>query len=197
MTTVFDIATELLDRSGGKMETVKLQKLCFYAFGWYAHLTGEPLFGEKFYAMEYGPVVGELLSAHAKQRVVDLGLIATQREAREDRAAEADPYKTAVVDAVWAAYGSATRWELVKLTHEESVWTDAWESRQPGTRRGDLASDDLIDHFLTRFPTRDEPLELPPAMITRASITQLSSIEGEARVHAPFVDAVRTFSFAQ
>lgn len=66
MITVFDVAAEFTDRAGGEIEPVKLQKLCFYAFGCFAHLTGEALIGERFYAMRYGPVVGELLSAHAK-----------------------------------------------------------------------------------------------------------------------------------
>lgn len=197
MTTVFDVATELLDRSGGKMETVKLQKLCFYAFGWYAHLTGEPLFGEKFYAMEYGPVVGELLSAHARRVTIDQAAISAQRDAREDAPAETDSYKSAVIGAVWSAYGGDSRWHLVDLTHEEQVWIDAWESRKAGTRRGELPSHALIEYFLSRFPRTDEQIVLPPAMVTRAPFAELESIEADAQVHEPFVSAVRTFAFTQ
>lgn len=195
MTTVFDVASELIERSGGSIETVKLQKLCFYAFGWYAHLTGEPLFGETFYAMPKGPVVGELLSAHAQQRSVDLEMIEDQREAREDEREEQDAYKTAVLDAVWAAYGSESSWDLVELTHQERVWDDAWKSRRPGTKRGDLPRDAVIDYFLDRYPKDGEQLDLPPAMISRASATALADIESQAQVHRPYVDAVRTFRF--
>lgn len=193
MTTVFDVATELIERSGGSIETIKLQKLCFYAFGWYAHLTGEPLFDETFYAMEYGPVVGELLSAHAQRMRMDAEMIQAQREAREDEREELDSYKKAVLDAVWAAYGSKDRWKLVDLTHDESVWVDAWKSRRPGTKRGDLSSDDVIDYFLARYPKESEQLDLPPAMISRASATELSAIESQAQLHRPFVEAVRRF----
>ncbi|WP_167853887.1 Panacea domain-containing protein [Acidipropionibacterium timonense] len=196
MTSVFDIAAEFIDRSGGVIETVKLQKLCFYAFGWYAHLTGEPLFGETFYAMEYGPVVGELLSAHAKQRTVGARMIQDQREARQDEREELDPYKKAVLDAVWAVYGDKDRWKLVDLTHEESVWCEAWDSRRPGTKRGDLAREDVIAYFLDRQPRSSEQLDLPPAMISRASADELTAIEAEAEVHRPFVDAVRAFRYA-
>lgn len=196
MTTVFDVAIELIERSEGSIETVKLQKLCFYAFGWYAHLTGEPLFGETFYAMEYGPVVGELLSAHAKRVQIDAQMIQDQREAREDEREELDPYKKAVLDAVWAAYGSKDRWTLVDLTHEESVWTDAWDSRRPGGKRGDLSRDALIDYFLDRCPKDSEELDLPPSMISRASAAELAAIESQAEVHRPFVDTVRAFRFA-
>lgn len=196
MTTVFDVATELIERSGGSIESVKLQKLCFYAFGWYAHLTGEPLFGEAFYAMPKGPVVGELLGAHAQQKTVDLRMIEDQRAAREDEREELDPYKRAVLDAVWAVYGGKDRWKLVDLTHEESVWCDAWAARRPGSRRGDLARDDVIAYFLDRQPKSSEQLDLPPAMISRASADELASIEAQAEVHRPFVDAVRAFRYA-
>lgn len=195
MTTVFDVASELIERSGGSIETVKLQKLCFYAFGWYAHLTGEPLFGETFYAMHKGPVVGELLSAHAKQKRVDLEKIEDQREIREDAREELDAYKKAVLDAVWGAYGSASSWDLVDLTHEESVWDEAWKSRRSGTNRGDLPSDAVIEYFVDRYPKDGEQLDLPPAMISRASAAALADIESGAQVHRPFVEAVRSFRF--
>lgn len=193
MTTVFDIAKEMIERSEGSMESVKLQKLCFYAFGWYAHLTGEPLFGETFYAMPKGPVVGELLSAHAKRERVDLEMIATQREEREDETDEFDPYRSAVLDAVWSAYGGQTSWRLVELTHEEAVWDQAWKSRRDGARRADLLRDDLIGYFVGRMPKPEERLELPPPMISRASAADLEAIEASAKVHPPFVHAVRSF----
>ena len=196
MTSVFDVASELIERNGGSIETVKLQKLCFYTFGWYAHLTGEPLFGETFYAMPKGPVVGELLSAHAMQKRVDLEKIEAQREVREDEREEMDAYKKAVLDAVWAAYGSASSWDLVDLTHEESVWDAAWESRSPGTKRGDLSRDAVIEYFVDRYPKDGEKLDLPPAMISRASTAALADIESGAQVHRPFVEAVRAFRFA-
>lgn len=195
MTTVFDVAEDLIERSGGSIESVKLQKLCFYAFGWYAHLTGEPLFGETFYAMQYGPVVGELLSAHAGQRQVDEAMMATQRDAREDEPEELDQYKRAVLDAVWAAYGDKQRFDLVGLTHEEPVWVDAWRSRGLA-KRGDLPREDLIGYFLERTPKPEEKLDLPLAMISRASAAELAAIEEQAQVHRPFVDAVRSFRFA-
>lgn len=196
MTTVFDIAAEFIERSGGSIETVKLQKLCFYSFGWYAHLTAEPLFSETFYAMAKGPVVGELLSAHAKQSSIDLEVIEGQRKAREDLPEELDPYKEAVLDAVWSSYGKSSSWELVDKTHEEAVWDVAWTSRRPGTKRGDLPSEDVIAYFLDRVPTDDERLELPPSMISRASVEALEDIEAQARVHQPYLQAVRSFQFA-
>ncbi|EQM81875.1 Panacea domain-containing protein [Microbacterium maritypicum] len=197
MTSVFDVAAELLERGGGTMETVKLQKLCFYAFGWYARLTAEPLFGEKFYAMQYGPVVGELLSAHAKLKRIDQTAISVQRDVRGDDSAELDSYKSAVIDAVWLAYGRESSWDLVERTHDEQVWIDAWESRHEGALRGDLYQSALIEYFLDRPLEAGEKVMLPPAMVSRAPFAELSTIEKDAKVHASFVDSVRTFTFAR
>lgn len=196
MTTVFDIATEFIERSGGSIESVKLQKLCFYAFGWYAHLTGEPLFGETFYAMQKGPVVSELLSAHAGCRRVDAAMMDMQREVRDDEREGLDSYRAAIIDSTWAAYGGMSSWDLVDLTHLESIWQDAWTARRDGTQRGDLAKRDVIEYFVTRVPKPEERLHLPPAMVTRASVADLAKVESESQVHRPFVDAVRAFSLA-
>lgn len=195
MTSVFDVAVELLDRQEGEsMDALKLQKLCFYAFGWYAHLTGEALFGETFYAMQYGPVVGELLSAHAGKQTVDLAMMSAQLIARDadDAASELDPYKTAVVDAVWAVYGHKSSGLLIDMTHAEAVWAEAWTARRPGSKRGDLSRDELLGYFLERTPGPQEKLELPPAMISRASASELEEIEAQSQTHQPFVDAVRS-----
>lgn len=195
MVTVFDVASELLRLSGGRMGAVKLQKLCFYGFGWYSHLTGEPLFGERFYAMQHGPVVGELLSAHAGRKHVTRDIIAEQQEAREDDRADLDPYVAAVIEAVYEAYKGYTDWQLEALTHEESVWIQAWEARREGTKRGDLHRDELVDFFLDKSSASVSELDLPPAMVSRAPLHELEAIEADASAHQPFVDAIREYRF--
>lgn len=197
MASVFDVASELLQRSGGQMETVKLQKLCFYTFGWYAHLTAEPAFGEQFYAMEKGPVVGELLSAHAGQKEVTFVMIATQRSEREEGAEGIDPYLEAVIDSVWAAYGDMSSWALVDKTHEEAVWKEAWTTRRRTSRRGDLPHEELVDYFFSsRTPEKSIRTVLPDSQITRALVTDLEKVESCSGAHSTFVDAVRSFHWA-
>lgn len=169
-TTVFDVASALLSLAPKRtLGTVKLQKLCFYAFGWYAHQTGRPLFGERFWAMEKGPVVGELLSAHAKQRKFSIRQLDDQFSERDMSRGELDPYMTAVVEAVWDYYGKFDDWRLVDLTHEESVWCEAWGERAEDSRRGDLSHAAIVDYFLSRSVRPEEQLRLPESRITVAS----------------------------
>src|SRR4051794_9267350 len=42
---------------GEKLSPMKLQKLLYYACGWYAGYTGQPLIDEAIEAWDYGPVI--------------------------------------------------------------------------------------------------------------------------------------------
>lgn len=192
MTTVFDVASYLLRRAGEPLSAVKLQKLCFYAFGWHAHLTGEALFRERFYAMEHGPVVGELLSAHAGRPAVTLEMISSQLQARESQEEQFTPYTAAVLDAVWDAYKGLSPWDLVELSHKERPWMQSWGARAPETRRGDLHQADLISYFVERQPHPEEGLDLPDPAISIIGVSDVNS--GPAAAHPAFVSRVQSLS---
>jgi len=194
-TTVFDVAAEFIQRSGGQpMSTVKLQKLCFFAFGWYAHLTGESLFPEPFYAMEHGPVVGELLSAHAGETVVGLDRLAAQMTERDGSLTPLDPYAAKVVDAVWDFYGRLDAWKLVEKTHSEDVWRQSWERRPQGSKRGTMSQTDITSYFVARTTRPEEHLDLPPSAVSFLSDDDLRQIEEQAKPCSTFVDAVRSLA---
>lgn len=190
-TSVFDVATALIARSGRTtMSTVKLQKLCFYTFGWYAHLTGESLFSEQFYAMEKGPVVGELLSAHAGSRTVTHSTLLEQLAERDGFKDDLGPYVERLVDAVWECYGRESAWDLVELTHAEEVWRRAWDGRPSGSKRADLPQVGIVEHFLGRSP--DVGLHLPPSVISYLSDEDAEAVKSQTGC-PDFVSAVRAF----
>lgn len=191
MTTVFDVAAEFTDRAGGQIEPVKLQKLCFYAFGWFAHLTGEALFGERFYAMRYGPVVGELLSSHAKKRSVDHDLLQAQFDVRESEREHVGSYVSAVIDSVWNTYGKHDQFELAEYSHDEDVWRDAWDARQSGSLRADMFTDEVIRYFRVRQPSEGEVVDLPPAMTIDVPTHILDEADSSDSVHWPFISALQ------
>ena len=192
--SVFDIAHALLERSGEpQMSTVKLQKLCFYSYGWYAHQTGEGLFRAQFYAMHYGPVVGELLSAHAERRTLAATDLAAQFERREAQPQGLDPYVSEIVDAVLTSYGKFDQWKLVEMTHEEEVWKAAWSGRNH-PRRGDLHRRDIVDHFFRGHPAAPADLRLPDSRVTVESEEFLDRLEREGtRTPDSFFDDLEAF----
>ncbi|KUM34587.1 type II toxin-antitoxin system antitoxin SocA domain-containing protein [Arthrobacter sp. EpRS71] len=146
MIDVFDVSGSLLSHARNEsMSPLKLQKLAFYSFGWYAHLTGEKLFHDRFYAMQYGPVVSPLLTAHSSTNSVSKAELESYQGCSLDIA---DDYAAAVVDAVWAAYGEFNHSQLIEMTHCETPWDLAWNKRRPaGARRSDLSSDEIVDYF--------------------------------------------------
>jgi uncharacterized phage-associated protein len=194
MTTVFDVATTLIEQSGNtSMSTVKLQKLCFYTFGWYAHLTGDSLFPETFYAMKKGPVVGELLSAHAKSSKVTASGLGHQFSVRDEEPTPLLPYPKAVLDAVLDYYGKFDPWQLVDKTHEEQVWVDAWKTRPSDSQRGALPQVDIIAYFLGRPAPPEEVLGLPPRAVSFLTADDEARILAESRPSTGFAAAAKSF----
>ncbi|MGO2811548.1 MAG: Panacea domain-containing protein [Brevibacterium aurantiacum] len=176
--SVFDIARALLQRAPmHSLSTVKLQKLCFYVFGWYAHQTGQALFHEPFYAMKLGPVVGELLSAHASKVSVSPEELKPQFEARGETPATLDPYLEKVVDAVWGEYGKFDQWKLVDMTHEEKIWLGAWHGRDQGSHRADMPLEEVVSYFFSRSTRVPEALYLPDARVTSESASWIKELD--------------------
>lgn len=190
-TTAFDVAGSILERARNQaLSPLKLQKLVFYSFGWFGHLTADRLFEENFYAMEYGPVVSPLLSAHSGLSDVSKA----ELEGHQRRALKvSDPYVEEIVDAVWSSYGRHTHSELIEMTHCEAPWKSAWESKPTYARRNDLSGAAIVEYFAVkrsakyRFAGRlvDVPILalLPDRRATRLSQDTLARMESdESRV---------------
>jgi uncharacterized phage-associated protein len=61
--SVFDIANWFLARAMSEnkdLKPMKLQKLVYFAYGWYYAYFDKPLFPEAIFAWKFGPVVGDL-----------------------------------------------------------------------------------------------------------------------------------------
>lgn len=194
--SVFDVAQHFIARERDqRISTVKLQKLCFYAFGWYSYQTGSALFQERFFAMQKGPVISELLSAHAQQRTITLGDLAPQFQAFETAPQTFDSYTQTILEATWDYYGKFDAWTLVDMTHDEKVWVDAWDSRPDHSRRGDMDQQDIVDYFFHRQARVPEGLQLPDARVSVEDQEFLHSLEalGTSTPPSYYADLQRFF----
>jgi uncharacterized phage-associated protein len=192
--SVFDVAHHFLSRADREeLSPLKLQKLCFYGFGWYSYQTGSALFRDQFYAMEMGPVVSDLLSAHAGRRSLSLRDLQPQFEERDSLPKDFDSYTQAVLGAVWDHYGRFSASDLVDMTHEEQVWIDAWKSRPTGSKRGDMHKQDVVEHFFFRRATVPKALKLPDARVSVEDPGFITSIDaiGTATPESYFTDLQR------
>lgn len=198
--TAFDVASSMLRHaSKDSLNTLKLQKLVFYSFGWYGHLTGQRLFNEQFFALPKGPVVSTLLTAHSGMDAVSSDFL---EEYAQRTLAVTDPYAEAVVDAVWLSYGKFSKWELIDMTHCEEPWVTAWTTRPKGANRSALRSESVLEHFREKtsavydIPTRtiDVPILsfLPDRRVTCMSLESLREMENcESRVPAAHAATAR------
>ncbi|MFD1210752.1 Panacea domain-containing protein [Arthrobacter sp. GCM10027362] len=184
----FDVAATLLSRANGnRLSALKLQKLTFYSFGWFAHLTGERLFKENFFALPKGPIVSELYSAHSGQDHVTLeGLqdnLQRSLQVQEDYAAE-------VIDAVFETYGRYNQYDLVEMTHLEQPWRQAWHAPGRRGKSAPLPSDHIVDFFLkksdTRYALPDRTVEVGiKAQLPSRRFTQVSWSGLQVMMHQP------------
>jgi uncharacterized phage-associated protein len=118
MTSVFDVAKYILDKSGS-MPAMKLQKLCYYAQAWALVWDEKPLFKEEIEAWVNGPVVPHLYQAHKGLYEVKANTF-SEGDKRLLSENECD-----TIDKVVCFYGQYNAQQLSSLTHQETPWQDA------------------------------------------------------------------------
>jgi uncharacterized phage-associated protein len=148
MTSALDVAWYFVQKGNGdpSITQLKLQKLCYYAQGFYLAVFGEPLFSEAIEAWELGPVVVKL------------------RQTLSHRGAETiHPYESpfgqniidegirAYLEKVWLCVGHHKAGKLVDMTHAESPWKETYKVGQ-NIRIG---AEIMQHHFLARLEELD------------------------------------------
>jgi len=131
------------------IDTLKLEKLVFYAAGEYAALTGLPLFPEELEAWEYGPAVYDIWKTY--RAFDDDRAIVKPRNGDSSKLTD---LALGCVDSVISKYGSISGPKLINLTHKEPAWRDAYVQGQWRTR---IPFDALLESF------RRKSVETPPS----------------------------------
>src|SRR5215469_11387558 len=108
---VNDVAAYILDRCG-PMTAMKLQKLCYYAYGYHLAWEGRKLFPEPFEAWANGPVSRPLYREHRGRLTLGPGEIPGDPGALDSDERES-------VDLVLRAYGGQSAHQLSLMTHNE------------------------------------------------------------------------------
>lgn len=119
MAHVRDVAAYIL-HACGPMTAMKLQKLCYYSYGYHLAWESRRLFPEYFEAWANGPVCRALYDEHRGQFTLEDGVIA-------GTPSELDAGERESIDLVLAAYGELTAHQLSMMTHREAPWRNARE----------------------------------------------------------------------
>lgn len=137
MVSVYDVAKYFLakiDEDDGPITHLKLQKLLYYAQGFYLAVHGEPLFSDSIEAWAHGPVVPAVWQQYRAYGVAPI-------PPDPDFVPESVPEEVReLLDEVYAVYGQFTAWRLREMTHDDLPWKNHAE-------RGDVISHEELQEF--------------------------------------------------
>lgn len=142
---------ELARANNEPLDPMKLQKLVYYAQGWYAGYTGQPLINESIEAWPFGPVVPSLYHEFKKY-----GYSPIREKAKDyvngvygEVPIPAVPSINQFLNNIWNSYARFTGVALSEMTHAQgSPWHQAMMSN-PGVRSIDIPFDAIAQHFRT------------------------------------------------
>jgi uncharacterized phage-associated protein len=123
MISALDVAWYFVQKGNGdsSITQLKLQKLCYYAQGFYLANYGISLFSEAIEAWDYGPVIPELREIHSHRGADKIS---------PKEAAFGNPISDMsiidILDKVWIQFGYHRAGKLVDMTHAESPWIEAY-----------------------------------------------------------------------
>ncbi|TFI30121.1 type II toxin-antitoxin system antitoxin SocA domain-containing protein [Streptomyces sp. 4R-3d] len=141
--TVRDVAAYILARQA-PMSAMKLQKLCYFAYGYHMAWDDRQLFPERFEAWANGPVVYELYNLHRGKYRLGRDDIAGDPALLDDDERES-------VDIVLESFKAYDAHELSAMTHRPGPWLDARKRAglEDDLQRSDeeLRDEDIADFF--------------------------------------------------
>lgn len=139
-------------RKGGIPVTpMKLQKLVYYAHGWFSGHTGQPLIDETIEAWQYGPVIQSLYHEFKQYGAQPIHRPATDFDLDRFEPVEVPvPEDEAVrkfLMAIWNSYSKFTGIALSEMTHAVgSPWDIAWKEGG-GIKGKDIPQELITTHF--------------------------------------------------
>jgi uncharacterized phage-associated protein len=113
-----------VDPDENDISNLKLQKLCYYAQGILSVMRQAPLFRQKIFAWDHGPVVADLYHLYKDHRNQPIA-IATDFDVNVLN----EPDRKALDD-ILKYYGQFSPWRLRNMTHEEKPWIEAYKTAQ-------------------------------------------------------------------
>lgn len=128
MYNVNDIANYFLSLVDHEAEdcisNLKLQKLCYYAQGFYLAMNGERLFNETLQAWQHGPVVPVL---YRKYKNYGSNCLMPDSDFHIDSLPEDI---RSFLDEIYAEYGQYSAWRLREMTHVEEPWLSSYNKHK-------------------------------------------------------------------
>lgn len=132
------------------ISNLKMQKLVYYAFGFYAAIYDIYLFEDPIEAWMYGPVVPTLYK-HYKACNYGKDIIPFDQEVPTEEAKDAifdilNEEQRSFIKEVFDEFAQYSAWKLAQMTHEETPWM-AYVHRENKV----IPPEEIKEYFLTRI----------------------------------------------
>lgn len=137
--SIFDVAKYILTSIGGKVSTMKLQKLCYYVQAWSLVWNNKPLFKENFKRRDNGPVCSELFFIHKGFFDVSDEIIKKSSLSKSSLSEE----NMLDIDQIIVDYGKYDVGQLSELSHKEDPWKN--------TKRNKIISNKSIKKYYSNL----------------------------------------------
>lgn len=148
--TIFDVAyffLNIVDRdSGSTITPLKLQKLLYYAQGYYLARNNKELFKEDFQAWAHGPANPEIYRKYKNYEYSSI-----DSPSKDD----VPIFKENLIDflyVIWNTFGIYDGKYLEDLTHEEEPWINARKGYKPGEKCEVVISKNSMKKFFKTEP---------------------------------------------
>lgn len=142
---IFNVSTfflDIVDRdSGSTITPLKLQKILYYAQGYYLAMFDKPLFNEDFQAWAHGPVNPEIYEYYKKY---GYGLIDSPEK---DIVPEFEEVVVNFLYDIWNTFGIYDGKFLEELTHNEDPWINTRKGFGPGEICTEIITKDSMKEF--------------------------------------------------
>ncbi|MDN5095060.1 Panacea domain-containing protein [Aliarcobacter butzleri] len=122
------------------ISNLKLQKLLYYAQGFYLAFHKEPLFNDKIEAWQHGPVCPEIYHAY---KTHGSNIIPYSNETNFSELLT--PEQINFLDEVYDEFAQFSAWKLRNMTHDEPTWINH------ELTASEIPVDEIRDYFLTRI----------------------------------------------
>lgn len=147
---IFNVANfflNIVDRdSGSTITPLKLQKILYYAQGYYLAMNKKELFKEDFQAWAHGPANPEIY-----EKYKSYGFDAID-EPSENEIPNFDENIVDFLYHIWNNFGIFDGKYLEDLTHQETPWIEARKGYQPGEKCNVIISKESMKKFFQTEP---------------------------------------------
>ena len=135
-------------RHGDPISNLKLQKLLYYAEGWYLAFYSKSLFSADIQAWPRGPVVYPVWKHFNGYRWKPISRPTTMPEVPQKVGAH--------IKELMAAYGDFSAYTLERMTHQEKPWIEARQGLQDGERSNRVISRNTMRTFFSELASVEQ-----------------------------------------